>query len=100
MDMFLGEQHAVNGLFRHGENIIIFSHSQQLLLKIRKCSLLCRGNVFSPQQEMFLTQHWASSRLALSSATAWPSELEYSYRGVSAVVVMRNLSWHFSNPVH
>lgn len=42
----------------------------------------------------------ALARPQISRATAKPSEPECSHASMSAVIVMRKLTWHFSNPVH
>lgn len=67
-------------------------------------NLLCRGNVFF-NFFFFLPTVGPISDTALgwpqiSRATAQPSEPECSHARMSAVIVMRKLTWHFCNPVH
>ncbi len=95
MGIFLKEQHAVNGLFGHGEKIIIFmSFTAAATESSEMFNLLCRETdflnlCFYPQWDPLLTQHRAG--LGLAEPLLSPSEPEYSHTGMSAVTVMRKL---------
>lgn len=91
MGIFLEEQHAVNGLFGHGEKIIIFmSFTAAATESWEMFKLLCRETdffVFPPTVGPIsdTAQGWPQ----ISRATARPSEPECSHTNMSAVTVMQ-----------
>lgn len=92
MGIFLKEQHAVNGLLRHGEKIIIFMSFTAAATERREMfNLLCRETDFFFPPTVGPTSDTAQGWPQINRATARPSEPECSHTGMSAVTVMRKL---------
>ena len=102
----LKEQHAVNGLFRHAEKIIILmSFTAAATESWEMFNLLCRETDFCiffppfyPQWDPFQTQHRAALRLA-EPLLGHPN-LNAALQTCQQSLWWGNLTWHFSNPVH
>lgn len=114
MGIFLKEQHAVNGLFgteRENHHFhVIYSSCYRKLGNVQsalqgKCvhpppNPNPNPNPNPPVPTVGPISDTALDWAQISRATARPSEPECSHTSMSAVTVMRKLTWHFSNPVH